>query len=223
MTRGIAVAIDGPAGAGKSTVSKLLAQRAGLQLLDTGAMYRAFTWAWLSDMRANSATRPIDSARNHEIEVVYRDGRTVVQCDGVDISLEIRQPEVTARVSEVAAVPAVREMAVAMQRQLVETNVESGIGVVLEGRDIGTTVLPDATIKFFLNADSRERALRRALENGANADLVHAEIEERDRADSEREVSPLRAASDAIHIDATHLTPEQVVDVMMDAINANSI
>jgi cytidylate kinase len=221
MTRGISIAIDGPAGAGKSTVSKLLAQAANLELLDTGAMYRAYTWAWIHDRQHDPSALLETSMENHEIEVSYEAGKTAVRCDGRDISAEIRGAEVTALVSEVAAQPFVRVKAVALQRQIVEKAQAEGMGVVLEGRDIGTTVLPSATLKFFLTANVEARAQRRAAEIGADSEQVRDELEARDKVDSQRETSPLRAAEDAIHIDATGLTPQEVVNIMMGAIDGH--
>ncbi len=222
MTRGISIAIDGPAGAGKSTVSKMLAKTAGFELLDTGAMYRAYTWAWIQDQRENPLATLESSLAKHVIEVVYVNGSTVVRCDGTDISSAIRGTEVTALVSEVAAQTRVREKAVSLQRELVTNALAAGIGVVLEGRDIGTTVLPDATFKFFLTADAHARAQRRAAEIDADSEQILEELEARDRADSQREASPLRAADDAIHIDATHMSPQEVVDLMMETIDGRA-
>lgn len=218
MSEGISVAIDGPAGAGKSTVSKALAARTGFQLLDTGAMYRAYAWAWLQDKAQNEAVSIADSAGNHVVKVMYIDGRTAVTCDGQDISEAIRLADVTAAVSEVSAVPDVRERAVAMQQAAVVRELESGRGVILEGRDIGTTVLPQATLKFFLTADPRARAERRALEIGADTETIVESIMARDAADTTRAASPLRKADDAVEIDATHLSADQVVDLMYQRI-----
>lgn len=215
MLGNVSVAIDGPAGAGKSTVSKLLATEAGFALLDTGAMYRAFTWAWLNDLATNPAISIRESAEAHHIKVSFIDGVTTVLCDGRDISADIRGPEVTSHVSQVAAEASVRQLAVAQQRELVTDSLRTWPGVVLEGRDIGTTVLPDATVKFFLTADPKARAQRRALEIAGDESAVLEALMQRDNADSQRDVSPLRAADDAIVIDATNLTPIQVVAEML--------
>ena len=219
MKQGIAIAIDGPAGAGKSTISKLLASRTGFHLLDTGAMYRAITWAWLKDAEKNPLANPADSAAEHDFAFDVVDGSTIAICDGLDISDDIRTSEVTGNVSLVAAVADVREIAVSMQRRYVDKNINKGIGIIVEGRDIGTTVLPNANLKFFLTADPKQRAIRRALELGRDPELVIEEILARDAADSEREISPLRVPEDALIIDASHLTIEAVVEQMLHQVS----
>lgn len=215
MTHGIAIAIDGPAGAGKSTVSSLLATKTGFQLLDTGAMYRALTWAWLNDARTQPDILPIHSAQSHVFSFEVRDGLTHVTSDSQEITQAIRSAEVTNNVSFVAAIPEIREIAVDLQRQYVDKNIKTGVGIIVEGRDIGSTVLPNADLKFFLTADAHQRAIRRALELGRDPKAVIDEINNRDEADSSREVSPLRVPEDAIVIDATHLTVDQVIEQML--------
>ena len=214
MTRALAVAIDGPAGAGKSTVSRALALKTGFALLDTGAMYRAYTWAYLKDRESYPHISIAESAIRHEISVTFHEGSTLVRCDGRDITRDIRSVEVTAAVSEVSAVAEVRDLAVELQRHTVATELSSGRGVILEGRDIGSTVLPNAEVKFFLTADPSARAARRGLETGQEVSEVIELIQARDLADSTREQSPLRKAEDAIEIDATHLSADEVVEVM---------
>ena len=188
------VAIDGPAGAGKSTVARAVAQALGFTYLDTGAMYRCVALARL--------LTPGADAGQLEIEVGER-----VLLGGEDVTDAIRAPDVTDAASVVAADPAVRAAMVERQRALI-----AGGDWVAEGRDIGTVVAPDAELKIFLDASPHERALRRALQAGRNADEVLAEQEARDARDREREASPLTPAPDAIVVDTTGLTLAEVVD-----------
>jgi CMP/dCMP kinase len=205
----LVIAIDGPSGSGKSTVARAVAAELGLQVLDTGAMYRAITLAAiergvaLDDGDACSAI-----ARKSEISVELG----VTKLDGRDVSAEIRGPVVTGAVSTVAAHPEVREILVDEQRAWVAGH---GGGVV-EGRDIGTVVFPDATVKVFLVATEDERARRRqrdelAADRTVAVEDVKAALDRRDALDSARSVSPLRAADDAIMIDTTHVDVEAVV------------
>ena len=201
----VIVAIDGPAGAGKSTVGRAVAARLGLQYLDTGAMYRAVTFAALR--------RGIDPAEESDVASLAAaidmtlDGSAVI-VDGVDATVEIRGREVTAAVSAVAANSRVRSELVRRQRSWVA---EHGGGVV-EGRDIGSVVFPDATLKLYVTASPRVRAERRVAEIGGNVDDVEASIIERDRKDSTRADSPLVESSDAIVVDTTGSTVDEVVD-----------
>lgn len=201
------VAIDGPAGSGKSTVARRVAEASGLAYLDTGAMYRAITLGVLnrnldpSDRAAVAAALP-----DIEIEV----GRTTVVVDGDAATDAIRSASVTQNVSAVAANPAVRAALVGLQRQWIA---QQGGGV-LEGRDIGTVVAPLAGIKVFLTASTRERARRRALETGGDIDEVEADIIRRDLLDSERAESPLRKADDAEAVDTTEYTIDEVVGLI---------
>lgn len=204
------VAIDGPAGSGKSTVARQVATRLELPYLDTGAMYRALTCKaiQLGFERFDDADRLGKLAVASTIEFTV-DGKTLL--DGEDVSAAIRTPEVTQNVSAVSAIAAVRERMVAIQRA-------SGIhGGVMEGRDIGTVVFPDAKLKIFLLASEQERARRRQadlLKMGVDESLesVLADLIRRDKLDSEREVSPLRLARDARKLDTTGLSVEQVVE-----------
>lgn len=198
------VAIDGPAGAGKSTVARALARRLGVQYLDTGAMYRAVT------TEAIHRGVPVDDesavgrlAAGIDLHV----GLDLVTVDGRDVTTEIRSTEVTAAVSVVAAHPAVRAE---MRRRQREWGRERGGGVI-EGRDIGTVVFPDARLKVYLTASARIRAERRVAEVGGSVDQVEAQILERDRLDSTRHDSPLRESSDAVLVDTTGRTVEAVV------------
>jgi cytidylate kinase len=211
----ISVAIDGPAGAGKSTVSRLLAAKAGFELLDTGAMYRAYAWL---DLQKNYGPELAMQISAHTFDFDMSSGKMYVECDGKDISEEIRTHNVTSHVSKVAADPDVRKIAVAQQQAFIAHELLEGKSVVLEGRDIGTTVLPNASIKFFLTASSIRRAERRAAEVRGDIAEIAQSIEVRDALDSSREVSPLTKASDAIEIDASDLDVNQVVEMMLKEI-----
>lgn len=216
------VAIDGPAGSGKSTVARALAAREHLTYLDTGAMYRAVTCAALErGVDVSDADAVAALARGLDISLTAGADGERLTVDGEDRTAQIRTPEVDASVSAVAAVPAVREAMVALQRKAAEAG-----DVVAEGRDIGTVVFPAAEVKVYLSADPSARALRRAVQRqggdtakGASAQVdaaetaaIEAELVARDKADSTREASPLRPAADAVHIDSTDLTVDEVCD-----------
>lgn len=208
------IAIDGPAGAGKSTVARALAQALGLTYLDTGAMYRAITLSALREgVNLSDAAELARLAQQISIEI-RNDGpenKNLVFLDGQDVTEEIRLPEVSRNVSVVARCPQVRNILAARQRQIGERG-----GVVMDGRDIGTVVMPEAEYKFFLNASLEERARRRQAELAAKGEQISLtqmmnELAVRDQIDSGRECAPLRPAADAIHIDTTEMTIEQVV------------
>ncbi len=201
----VIVAIDGPAGAGKSTVGRAVAARLGLQYLDTGAMYRAVTFAALR--RGIDPADETDVASLAAAVEMTLDG-SAVTVDGVDATVEIRGREVTAAVSAVAANSQVRAELVRRQRSWVA---EHGGGVV-EGRDIGSVVFPGATLKLYVTASPRVRAERRVAEIGGNVDDVEASIIERDRKDSTRADSPLMESSDAIVVDTTGSSVDEVVN-----------
>jgi len=210
------IAIDGPAASGKSTIGEMLARRLGYLYFDTGAMYRAVTWAALQqgiDPEDEAAvTRLAQSLHIDILPPTAGDGRQyTVLADGKDITWEIRQPEVDANVSRVSAYRGVRAEMVRQQRRIAE-----GRGIVMVGRDIGTVVLPDADLKLYLDASAEERARRRYQElrergRPADYDEILAMMRRRDAIDSGREISPLRAAKDAVVIDTTSLTIEQVI------------
>ena len=204
----IVIAIDGPAGAGKSTVGRALADRLGLEYLDTGAMYRAVTFAALR--RGLDPSDADDVADVSEaLDLVVDDNGVTV--DGVDATVEIRGREVTSAVSAVAANSRVRAELVRRQREWVA---ERGGGVV-EGRDIGSVVFPDASLKLYITASPRVRAERRVAEIGGHVEEVEASIIERDRKDSTRADSPLHATSDAVVVDTSGLTIDEVVEHLL--------
>lgn len=217
------VAIDGPAASGKSTVARALARRLGAHYLDTGAMYRAVALAALErDIALDDEAAVARLARSVTIEFVHADGSPVptgVLLDGTDITLAIRTPAVDDAVSAVARMPEVRSAMVEQQRRIAA----SAGAIVLEGRDIGTVVFPDADVKVFLTASSAERARRRHAEmaergHAVGEDDVREGLTRRDHADSSREAAPLAAAPDATLIDTTGLTIEQVVETVADLV-----
>lgn len=196
------VAIDGPAGAGKSTVARELARELGFAYLDSGAMYRCVA---LAHLRAPSADAGA-LARAARIELRGAGEQGTVVLDGQDVTLAIREPAVSEEASRVAALPEVRAALVRAQRALLARG-----DWVAEGRDIGTVVAPDAPLKVFLTADPRERARRRAAELGGDAGEVLVEQQDRDRRDSTREHSPLRPAPGSVELDTTGLSVQEVV------------
>ena len=207
--RPVVIAIDGPAGAGKSTVGRALADRLELGYLDTGAMYRAMTFAAL---RRGVVEGDLDevAAMAPTVEMSFEDGVVIV--DGVDATSEIRGREVTEAVSQISANPSVRQVLVERQRSWV---VEHDGGVV-EGRDIGTVVFPDADLKLYITASPRVRAERRVLELGGDVAEVEASIIKRDRVDSSRAHSPLTEAADAVIVDTTGLSIDEVVGHILE-------
>ncbi len=215
------VTIDGPAASGKSTVARQVARRIGATFLDTGAMYRAVTFAAMQDaVDWSDEAQWVGVVERHAFEFAGDDDAMRVFVDRVDVTDRIRAPELTANVRHVAASPPMRARLVEMQRQFARRFGR----VVTEGRDQGTVAFPDADAKFYLVADATERARRRKIDleaQGVAADLdeLRRAIEARDRSDESRSVGPLRPAADAICIDTTRLTVEEVVEQLLDRIN----
>lgn len=214
--RKLIIAIDGPAGAGKSTVAQIVAQRLNYTYIDTGAMYRAVTWQVMqNDIDITNAEAIRKIVCNINIGLKYRNGKMHVTANDIDITEEIRLPEVSRVVSEVAKLIVVRTAMLTLQQQMAQQG-----GVVMDGRDIGTHVLPNADLKIFLTASIDERARRRWLElkeNGVAVDLqvLQEEIACRDKTDCERAVAPLVQAKDAILIDTTELSIDGAVDEIL--------
>ena len=217
------VAIDGPSGAGKSSVSKVVARKMGFSCLDTGAMYRAIAWQAMHDgIPVDDGDALGEIARTHEIEFLHEQGDPEakgVTIGGVDVTSAIRTSEVDRAVSKASSHPLVREALVAQQQRIGAQG-----DYVVEGRDIGTVVFPNAELKVFLTASDEERARRRVAQNiergvgSTDFNEVLADIIRRDEFDSSREMSPLAAAEDAVLIDSTNYTMDEVVDMICDLI-----
>ncbi len=209
--KNLVVAIDGPAGAGKSTVAQLAAKELSCTYIDTGAMYRAVAWKTLQQNQPVTNELILGVVPDIKVELNYQDGKTTVKVDGTDVTTAIRTPEVTAIVSQVAALGPVREKMVELQRQMAENG-----SVLMDGRDIATNVLPNANVKIFLTASIEERARRRFEEMQAKGydvklEALQADIAARDKADSEREISPLVQAEDAELLDTSDMSIDEVV------------
>lgn len=221
MTKQLIIAIDGPSGAGKSTIGKALAERTGYLNIDTGAMYRSVALlAQRAGIDPGDDAALVDLCRELHIDFVREPGGDRVLANGEDVSQAIRTPEVSLLTPRVAACPVVRAALVQQQRQLGEQG-----GVVLEGRDIGTVVFPQAEVKFFLSASAAERGRRRFEELRAkgvdvNLEQTIKEVAERDAADEAREHAPLRRAEDAVVIDSTRLSIDQVLEEMLRIVAA---
>jgi len=224
VSSSLEIAVDGPAGTGKSSVSRGLARSLDARYLDTGAMYRIVT---LAVLRAGVDLGDVDAigatAANVDLAVGYDPEEDRSYLAGEDVSVEIRGDEVTKAVSAVSAVPAVRTRLVQMQRELA-----AGQGsVVVEGRDIGSVVLPDADVKIFLTASAEERARRRNDQNvasglGDDYEAVLADVKRRDHLDSTRKVSPLRAADDALVVDTSDMTEAEVIAHLLDLVTQHA-
>ena len=207
------IAIDGPAGAGKSTIARRVAKELSFIYVDTGAMYRAMALYLLRKEVNRDDTEQIGNiCQDAEISIEYQDGEQIVLLNGENVNSYLRTEEVGNMASVSSAVPRVREKLLSLQRKLAKD-----MSVVMDGRDIGTTILPDADVKIYLTASSLTRAKRRYLElqekgTVCNLDDIQKDIEERDQRDMSREISPLRQAEDAVLVDSSNLTIQQVVD-----------
>ena len=209
------IAIDGPAGAGKSTISKLIAKNLGINYIDTGAMYRAITYKCLKlGIDINDRQKVVDLCSRTEVDFVDNS----IYLDGVRLGEEIRTLEVSSKVSDVAKIPQVREFLLEKQREIGKRS-----DVILDGRDVGTHIFPDTKYKFFLNASAQERGRRRyqeLVDKGQTVVLedIIEDIKKRDYIDSTREVAPLVKADDAIEVDSTSMTIDQVVTYISDMV-----
>ncbi|PSJ31870.1 cytidylate kinase [Peptostreptococcus russellii] len=214
------IAIDGPAGAGKSTISKLVSKRLDINYLDTGAMYRAITYKCIEEgININNEEEVIKICESSDVD--FRNNQ--IYLDGKNIDIEIRRQEVSSNVSNVAKIKKVRKLLVARQREIASES-----DAILDGRDVGTCIFPDARYKFFLSASAQERGRRRYEElksKGEDVDLdnIIEDIKKRDKIDSTREVSPLIKAEDAIEIDSTSMSINEVVDYIIDAVESDKI
>ena len=210
------IAIDGPAGAGKSTVAKKVAKELSFVYVDTGAMYRAMALYLLrKGVNREDPDEIGEACQNAEISIEYQNGEQIVLLDGENVNAHLRTEEVSAMASVSSAVPRVREKLLDLQRKLART-----MSVVMDGRDIGTTILPDADVKIYLTASSLTRARRRYLEyqeKGGPCDLAEIQktIEERDQRDMTREISPLCQAEDAVLVDSSELTIDETVEKIL--------
>ena len=221
---GLIVAVDGPSGTGKSTMCRALAKRMGAKYVDTGAMYRVATLAVLrAGVDPADTARVIEATADLPLAVSDDPDSTQVLLGGEDVKDEIRGPEVTRHVSAVSAIPEVRVNLVELQRKLTR---EAGRAIV-EGRDIGTVVLPDAPAKIFMTASAEVRAQRRynqdiAAGREADFDAVLADVQRRDDADSSRAASPLRPAEDAVLVDTSELTPDEVLQALTEVVERSA-
>lgn len=219
MINKIRIAIDGPSGAGKSTIAKRVAKLLGIDYIDTGAMYRAIGYKMLCQKVGLNDRKALEQLLA-QTEIDFTDGNIIL--DGETVNDRIRTPEVSKMASDCSALPEVREKLVALQKKMGQTK-----SVVMDGRDIGTNVLTDAEYKFFMTASSAERAHRRWLElreKGEEVDLakVEADIIQRDHNDSTRKLNPLKKAEDAVELDTTGLTIDEVTDKILEVIKWQS-
>lgn len=213
------IAIDGPAGAGKSSIAKLVAKKLSFVYVDTGAMFRTVAYYFLSQGKDPSDDEMVtEECENISISIEYKDGAQHIFLDGTDVSTEIRREEVGKNASVVAKNQAVRNRLLALQRQMAEKQ-----DVIMDGRDIGTVVLPDAQVKIYLTASAAVRAERRykeLIEKGETCDLkkIEEDIIARDEQDMNREIAPLKQAEDAVLVDSSYMTIEEVVDKIIEIV-----
>ena len=213
------IAIDGPAGAGKSSIAKLVAKKLSFVYVDTGAMFRTVAYYFLSQGKDPSDAEMVtEECEKISISIEYKDGAQHIFLDGTDVSTEIRQEEVGKNASVVAKNQAVRNRLLALQRQMAEKQ-----DVIMDGRDIGTVVLPDAQVKIYLTASASVRAERRykeLVEKGESCNLkkIEEEIIARDEQDMNREIAPLKQAEDAVLVDSSYMTIEEVVDKIIEIV-----
>lgn len=214
---GYNVAIDGPAGAGKSTIAKLVAKEKGYIYVDTGAMYRGLAIHFLDKgIQKGEIEKVIEACKDAEVTIAYEDGVQHVYLNGKDITARLRNEEVGNMASVTSAIPEVRKKLLELQQNLAKTQ-----DVIMDGRDIGTCVLPDADVKIYLTASVETRAKRRyqeLLEKGepCNLEEIAHDIEERDNRDMNREIAPLKQADDAVLVDSSDMTIEEVVQTIVD-------
>lgn len=211
------IAIDGPAGAGKSTIAKLVAEKLGFIYVDTGAMYRSIALYFISNnIDSEDDKAVVDACDKINIQIKYEDGVQQVYLNGENVSVAIRKEEVGNMASKVAAKKPVRDLLLQLQRDIATEN-----DVIMDGRDIGTNVLPNAEVKIYLTASVSERARRRyeqLVEKGENPDItkIEADIEQRDYQDMNREIAPLKQAEDASYLDTSDMTIQEVVEFICD-------
>jgi len=218
--KSLIIAVDGPSGSGKSSVSRAVAKKLGLAYLDTGAMYRAITW-WVQEKGIDpiDGDMVFDVAKAAKLRPSTNPDNPSFFVGETEVTEAIRGEKVTAAVSAVSAVAEVRTLLVKMQREIVAA---AENGIVVEGRDIGSVVLPEATIKLYFTADPKARAQRRAAENGDDISSTQVKLVQRDQADSSRKVSPLEMAADAVLVDTTELNLSEVIDHVLELVAGKS-
>lgn len=220
MFRRFIVAIDGPAGSGKSTSAKIVAQKLSFLYIDTGAMYRAITYLAMKQSIIGDHEKVSELAQKCFMKLEFINGETMVFVDGENLTNEIRSPEVNSLVSDISKIAGVREAMVKKQREMSLVNE----GVVMEGRDIGTVVFPDADVKIFLTATIDERSIRRAKEfteqgKSVTVETVKENLAQRDKIDSTRKISPLSKAADAVEVDTSNITIDEQVEIILEHVH----